>query len=121
VSRAERFVQGYLNAWQTVDLDAVRALFAPDAVYKGRAYDTEPDLGVDAIVQMWDEERDEPGTWTYEGGVVEMETTDAAAIRGVTSYTQGPKTGVYDNLWLVRFDGEGRVTEFWDWWVERKG
>ncbi len=119
MGNAQNFLDGYLDAWRTVDLDRVRSLFAVDAVYKGRAYDPEPDLGVDAIVAMWDDERDAPGTWSYDGGVVEMETADSAVIRGVTTYTDGPKKGVYDNLWLVRFDGEGRATEFWDWWVAR--
>ncbi|MET0861893.1 MAG: nuclear transport factor 2 family protein [Microbacterium sp.] len=120
MSNAENFLTRYLDAWRTVDADVVRSIFAPDAIYRGRAYDTEPDEGIDAIVAMWDDEQDAPGTWSYEGGVIEMETADAAVIRGTTSYTEGPKQGVYDNLWLVRFDGAGRATEFWDWWVERK-
>ena len=119
MGNAQNFLDGYLEAWRTIDLDKVRTLFAVDAVYKGRAHDPEPDLGVDAIVAMWDDQRDEPGTWSYDEGLIEMETADAAVIRGVTTYTDGPKKGVYDNLWLVRFDADGRATEFWDWWVER--
>lgn len=118
-SNAERFLAGYLDAWETNEVDSIQALFAPDATYRGSARSVSPVVGVDAIVAHWLEERDEPDTWSYEGEV-ELETSGAAVIRGVTTYTEGPKTSVYDNVWLVRFDDAGRATEFQDWWFQRK-
>ena len=120
MGNAARFVDGYLDAWRTNDPDTIRALFAADAVYRSRAHDTEPAAGIDRIVEHWLEEQDEPGSWSYELGAIELDTDDFAVIRGVTAYTDGPKAGVYDNLWLVRFDADGRATEFWDWWVQRR-
>lgn len=117
-SNAERFLAGYLDAWETNEVDSIRALFAPDATYRASPRDASPAVGVDAIVAHWLEDRDEPGTWSYGGGV-ELETPRAAVIRGVTTYTAGPKTSVYDNVWLVRFDDEGRASEFQDWWFQR--
>ena len=119
MSNATDFLQGYLDAWRSNDHDSIRALFAPDAVYRARPYERDAATGHDRIAARWDEGRDEPDEWSYEGAV-EIETTDAAAIRGVTTYAGGPKVGVYDNLFLVRFDAEGRATEFTDWWVLRE-
>ncbi|GAA1941790.1 hypothetical protein GCM10009775_36940 [Microbacterium aoyamense] len=120
MSNAQRFLDGYLEAWTTNDPDSIRALFAPDATYRGAPRHLPPFEGVDAIVAHWLEEQDAPGTWTYEGGVAQ-ESGNAALIHGVTSYSDGPKSGVYDNTWLVRFDDDGRATEFQDWWFERRG
>ncbi|SFS17435.1 SnoaL-like domain-containing protein [Microbacterium sp. cf046] len=120
MSNAERFLKGYLDAWRTNDPDSIRGLFTPDATYRSGARDLEPALGADAIVAQWEEERDEPGTWSYEGGV-DLQTEKAAVIRGVTTYTEGPKSGTYENVWLVRFDEDGRAAEFQDWWVQREG
>lgn len=119
MSNAQRFLDGYLDAWRTNDPDAVRSLFSSDAVYRGGAHELDLVVGIDRIVSAWDEWRDEPGSWGYEGAV-DLETETAAVIRGVTTYTAGPKSGVYDNVWLVRFDEEGRAAEFQDWWFESK-
>lgn len=119
MTHAQRFLDGYLDAWLTNDVDSIRALFAPDATYRGAARQLEPFVGVDAIVAHWLEDRDEPGEWGFDGAVAE-ETPHAAVIRGVTTYGAGEKSGVYDNTWLVRFDDEGRAVEFQDWWFERE-
>ena len=93
MSYADRFLDGYLDAWRTNDPDSIRALFAPDATYRGGAHDLEPAVGIDQIIARWDEERDEPGTWSY-SGAVDLQTETAAVIRGVTTYTEGPKSGI---------------------------
>jgi len=117
MSYADRFLDGYLDAWRTNDPDGIRALFAPDATYRGGAHDLEPAVGIDQIIARWDEERDEPGTWSY-SGAVDLQTETAAVIRGVTTYTEGPKSGSYANVWLVRFDKHGLAGEFQDWWFQ---
>lgn len=118
MSNAQRFLDGYLDAWRTNDPDTIRGLFTPDASYRSGPGDVTPVVGADAIVVHWLEEQDLPGTWTYEGRV-EQETSTAAMIRGVTSYSDGPKSGAYDNTWLLHFDADGRASEFQDWWFER--
>jgi hypothetical protein len=119
MSNAQRFLDGYLDAWRTNDPDAIRELFTVDATYRGAAHHPDPAIGIDAIIALWDEERDEPGTWSYDGGV-ELENKRAAVIRGVTTYSEGPKGGAYENVWLVRFADDGRVSEFQDWWFQRE-
>lgn len=120
MSNAERFLDGYLDAWRTNDPDSIRALFAPGAAYRSSPRDLEPTVGADAIVAQWQDDRDEPDTWSY-SGAVDLQTEKAAVIRGVTTYTEGPKAGTYSNVWLVRFDDDGRAVEFQDWWFEREG
>jgi len=119
MSNAQRFLDGYLDAWRTNDPDTIRSLFAVDATYRGASGQRTPFTGIDEIVAHWLEERDEPGTWAFLGAV-EHETATSAMIRGVTSYSTGPKSGAYDNIWLVRFDDDGRTVEFQDWWFERE-
>ena len=118
MSNAQRFLDGYLDAWRTNDVESIRALFAPDATYRSSARDLEPAVGVEKIIAHWLEERDEPGTWSYDGAV-ELQTERAAVIRGVTTYTDGQKSGIYENVWLVRFAEDGRASEFQDWWFQR--
>lgn len=120
MSNAQRFLDSYLDAWRTNDPDSIRALFAPDATYRSGAGDLEPAVGIDEIIARWNEERDAPGTWSYSGDV-DLQTTRAAVIRGVTTYTEGPKSGTYVNVWLVRFADDGRASEFQDWWFQREG
>lgn len=66
----------------------------------------------------WLEERDEPDTWSYEGEV-ELETPGAAVIR-VSRRTPRVRRRATTNVWLVRFDDDGRASEFQDWWFQRK-
>lgn len=120
MTNAERFLDGYLDAWRTNDPDTIRSIFAADATYRSGARDLEPTVGVDAIVAQWEEDRDEPGTWSF-SGAVDLQTEKAAVIRGVTTYTEGPKSGTYANVWLVRFDEQGRASEFQDWWFQIEG
>jgi len=119
MSYAERFLDGYLDAWRTNDPDSIRALFAADATYRSSVRDLKPAVGVDEIIAEWEDGRDEPGTWSY-SGAVDLQTETAAVIRGVTTYTEGPKAGTYENVWLLRFDEDGRAKEFQDWWFQRE-
>lgn len=114
---AERFLDGYLDAWRTNDPAAIRALFAPDATYRD-GVDGDPIVGIEGILALWDDQQDEQGTWSFDGSV-EVENDTGAVIRGVTTYSGGATQGVYDNVWLVRFGDDGRAVEFQDWWFER--
>ncbi len=119
MTKATDFVARYLTAWTTNDPADIAAVFAPDAAYPPRPNALHVPSGIDEITAFWLEEKDEPGTWEFDWTVV-VEDENAAAIRGVTRYPTGAKTGVYDNLWLVRFDADGRAAEFTDWWISRK-
>jgi len=115
MTRAEDFVERYVDAWLTEDDDVVRDAFAPDAIYRGYPSDDEPAIGIDAIVAMWHEQADPPGSWTFDWHIV-AEEGDVAVIQGVTTYADG---ATFDTLWVVRLDAAGRACDFTEWYVRR--
>jgi len=111
------WMDGYRLAWETNDRDDIRALFAPDAIYRGRP-GTPAWTGHDAIVAGWLEHADEPGSTTFAWETLARDG-DLAVVRCVTTYPDGPKQGTYDNLWVIEFAPDGRAAEFTDWWIPR--
>jgi ketosteroid isomerase-like protein len=108
-----KWVTDYRAAWDSNDPDDIAALFTEDAVYYNEPF-TAPSRGREAIVQNWLDNADQPGDTTFEWKPV-VETDEVGIVQGVTSY---PHT-IYSNLWVIRFDDDGRATEFTDWWMEQ--
>jgi hypothetical protein len=48
-----------------------------------------------------------------------VETEDIAVVTGRTRYLSPPAT--YRNLFVIRFDEDGRCTDFTEWWIEEEG
>jgi ketosteroid isomerase-like protein len=111
----ERWVDRYVEAWLTNDPGQIAALFTEDAAYYTAPY-REPWRGRDAIVAGWMERNDEPN-WDFRFEVQAVDG-DFGFVRGVTTYGEGPVE--YSNLWVIRLDGEGRCSEFTEWWMEHK-
>lgn len=111
----QTWLDAYVGAWRTYDPTSIAALFAKDATYAYHPWDEGDDVvrGRDAIVANWLEEQDQPGSWEahYRTSLVEG---DRAVATGTTSYASGE---VYWNLWVLRFDGEGRCTDFVEWFM----
>ena len=110
----------YVAAWQSYDRDAIGDLFSDDAQYRYHPYD-EPVVGRGAIVDSWLEEDrvDEPGSFEarYEPYAVDG---DRAVVTGASTYFEnGAVDRIYDNVFTLRFDGEGRCTEFTEWFMQR--
>jgi ketosteroid isomerase-like protein len=113
------WLDGYSQAWGTYDPAQIGALFSEDAVYFYTPFD-EPVRGREAIVANWLEEPDEPGT--YEGTYRPLLVAgDQAVARGYSRYfdTNGAVADEYDNLLLLRFDAEGRCTEYREWYMQK--
>ena len=104
----------YVAAWRSYDREAIGDLFSADATYRYHPYD-EPVVGREAIVESWFEDPDEPGSWdaSYEPYAVEA---DRAVAVGTSSYARGD---VYDNVYTLRFDADGRCAEFTEWFMKR--
>jgi ketosteroid isomerase-like protein len=118
----------YVEAWKTYDRDKVEALFAEDITYRYHPYD-DPIEGRDALVEPWRDAgesadasgRDEPGTYEAFYRCVAADGDMAVAV-GSSSYRDspdGPVARVYDNCFVMRFDGEGRCREFTEWFMKR--
>lgn len=113
----QNWMNGYRRAWETNVPDDIRALFTPDAVYRGRP--GQPAwTGHDEIVAGWLEHADEPGSTTFAWETLANDG-DLAVVRCVTTYPAGPKKGAYDNMWVIDFARDGRAAEFTDWWIPR--
>ncbi len=112
----QAWLDAYIEAWRTYDRDAIADLFSADASYSYHPHD-EPLQGREAIVASWLEERDEPGSWeaAYRPLLIEE---DRAIATGESRYAEGR---VFSNLYVLRFDGEGRCSEFVEWYIEQPG
>lgn len=111
------WVENYRRAWLSNDPEQIRALFTPEAEYRGRPA-ARAWVGHDAIIAGWLEHADAPEDWSFEWNLVAVDG-ETAVVRGLTRYPAGPKAGVYDNLWVLRLAEDGRAREFTDWWIER--
>jgi ketosteroid isomerase-like protein len=105
-----RWLDAYVEAWRTYDPAAIGALFSEDAEYRYHPWD-EPLQGRDAIVADWLANRDEPGTWTAEYRPAVVAADDAVAT-GVTRYDEAEGKREYHNVFVCRFDADGRCHEF---------
>ena len=108
------WVDAYEVAWGSNDPEQIGALFTEDAVYYTAPFG-EPWRGREAIVAGWLENRDEYGTWDFDEKVLAV-AGDLAFVQGETVYLE-PTTKTYHNLWVIRLDGEGRCSEFTEWWM----
>lgn len=108
----------YVRAWRGYDPAAIGELFSDDATYAYHPWD-EPVRGREAIVADWRREPDPPDSWdgAYEPLAVDG---DLAVVTGRTRYRNpdGSFRTEYWNNWVLRFDQDGRCTEFTEWYME---
>lgn len=108
---AQRWLDGYIRAWQSKDPDDVRAIFTDDAEYWFRPDDPKPIRGVDAIVAMWAEpESPDP---QHDLRVL-IEDERLGIITGTIVY---PGHESYANLWEVHLAPDGRAHRFVEWYM----
>jgi ketosteroid isomerase-like protein len=116
---AEQWVAGYVAAWRAPGTDGLGALFAEGAQYLHSPY-AEPIVGLVAIGQMWEEEREGPDeVFTFESRVLVMEG-DTAVVRALVRYGS-PVRQEYTDLWVVQFEQDGRCIFFeeWPFWPDK--
>lgn len=116
----------YVDAWMSYRPDDVSGLFSEDVAYRYHPYD-EPIVGRDAVVASWlgrsapddASTRDAPGTYEADYSPVAVDG-DTAVATGTTRYRDspgGPVVRTYANCFVMRFDGEGRCSEFTEYYV----
>jgi hypothetical protein len=110
----------YVAAWKTYDPRTIGDLFSEAAEYRYHPQD-EPVRGRDQIVAGWLEGRDDPGTYDakYEPLAIDGENHVAT---GWSRYfnADGTLTDEYCNIYLCRFDDQGRCREFTEWWIRNR-
>jgi ketosteroid isomerase-like protein len=115
----QRWLDSYVEAWRTYEPDSIGALFSEDVEYRYHPWD-DPVRGRGALVEDWLGDRDEPGSWTAEYRPWLVSGDDAVAI-GVSRYlaSDGTVEREYHNVFLCRFDGDGRCREFTELFLRR--
>ena len=105
-------VLGYFS-WGSNDPADIEALFTEDARYFTAPYRT-PWSGREEVVEGWLERAYEPGTWSFQ--------YEVRAVQGDLAFVQGWTQERDDvdawNLWVIRFDEQGRASEFVEWWMD---
>jgi len=125
---AQTWLDAYTSAWKSYDRAEIAALFADDVVYRYHPND-DPTRGVDAVVASWLGESDAPGSSTRDAPDTYDATYTPVAIdgdvvvaTGSTTYREtpeGPVTQVFDNCFVIRFDDQGRCTDFVEYYTRR--
>lgn len=125
---AQEWLDRYIDAWLSYDAAAVAALFSEDIAYRYHPYD-DPIVGRDAVVASWLGEstsndassRDAPGTYEAEYSPVAIDG-DTVVATGTSRYREapdGPVVRIYENCFVMRFDGDGRCREFTEYYLRR--
>ena len=106
------WVEAYERAWRAPGPDVLSELFAAHAVYSPLPF-RESHEGLDAIRTFWEEGRDRPDEeFTFEWEIVAVDG-DVGVVRTEVRYAQPAR--VWRNLWVARFDENGRCVEFEEW------
>jgi hypothetical protein len=116
-----RWLAAYVEAWRSYDPESIGALFSDQVTYRYYPHQ-EPLRGREAVVASWLADRDEPGTYDAAYRPVAIDG-DAAVATGSSTYYAGPGgeiDRVYDNCFLIRFDGGGRCRDFTEWFMARE-
>ena len=112
--RLARWIEGYVRAWNTNEPRGIAALFTDDAAYYTAPF-RPPWRGHEEIVAGWLDRKDSAGDAEFDW-VPLVVTPDVAIVQGTTRYRDPAQT--YSDLWVIQLDGEGRASEFTEWWIE---
>ena len=126
---AQAWLDRYVSAWLSYDTNDIAELFTDDVTYR---YHPSGDqiVGRSAVVATWLGEsgsddastRDAPGTYSARYAPVAVDG-DVVVSTGISSYREqpdGPVVRVYDNCFVMRFDAQGRCSEFTEYYVQRR-
>lgn len=109
----ESWIEAYERSWRTPGTDSLADLFANGATYRMSPYE-EPAVGLAQIGALWEREREGPDeAFEMSHALVALEG-DTAVVRVEVRYGP-PKRLEYRDLWIVRFDPDGRCRSFEEW------
>ena len=116
----QEWLDRYVAAWRANDAAPIEELFAEDAVYGYRPWDSEKHTvhGRDAIVASWLEEPDAPSDWdaSYEPFAVEGDRAVAVGWSRYAATGTDPER-VYHNAYLLEFAPDGRCRSFHEFYM----
>lgn len=112
--RLDSWMDRYVLAWSSNQAEHIEDLFTTNAIYDPQTADGEWE-GLTEIVSMWQEIDDSEDNWDFEWRPL-VDTEDLAVVIGRTRYFEPPAS--YRNLFVIRFDDEGRCYDFTEWYIE---
>ncbi len=126
----QAWLDRYVEAWKSYDPDAIGALFNEDATYRYHPFDTGDQVvrGRDAIVRDWivpdgnASTRDAPNSYDAHYEPYAIDGDRAVAVGSSTYWSDSGRSTlerVYDNVYLLRFDADGRCAEFSELFMKR--
>lgn len=108
-----RWVRAYESAWRTAGTEALTGLFAPDVLYRPSPW-AQPVSGLAALSRFWEGGRDGPDeVFELTSEVVALDGR-VAVVRVSVDY-KDVTSGRWRDLWVLRFDADGRCIEFEEW------
>ena len=107
------WVDGYERAWRTPGTDELSRLFASEATYRTAPFE-HPFVGLPAIAEMWERGREGPDEHFTMNTEVLAVDGDTAVVRVEVFYGE-PHVQHYRDLWVIRFDSDGRCVHFEEW------
>jgi hypothetical protein len=117
-AEAQHWLDWYVDAWHSNDPEKIGALFSEDVSYHYYPFG-EPVEGREAVVRSWLANPDEPGTWEAHYMPFAVEDNKVVAT-GTSRYFahDGQPEKIYDNCFLIEFDGNNRCRTFTEFFVE---
>ena len=115
------WLERYIDAWRLNDPVAIGDLFSLDVRYAFDPFE-EAVVGRAAVVAAWVANPDEPGSWEADYEVLAIDDETHVA-HGRTRYLTDDRSGVereFANIFVCRFDDEGRCREFTEWYMRRR-
>ena len=126
----QAWLDRYVDAWKTYTPEQIGALFSEGATYRYHPYDADDDIvrGREAIVRDWirpegsASSRDKPGTYDAHYEPYAIDGDRAVAVGSSSYWSDGSRAKLertYDNVFLMRFDDDGRCAEFTELFMKR--
>ena len=117
----QNWLDRYVEAWKTYDEQKINDLFADNVLYK--YHPTDAGLhGREEVVKSWLDNKDDPGTYDAKYGVLAIDG-DTHVANGWSRYLDGPGGDLRDeyfNVYICKFDAEGKCTEFIEYWIQNR-
>ncbi|MFC0529486.1 YybH family protein [Phytohabitans kaempferiae] len=113
------WVDAYERAWRSPGTETLGEIFTEGASYLQGPWD-EPVVGLPAIAEMWEAERAGPDEAFDMSCEVVAVDGDTAVVRAEVRYGP-PHDQEWRDLWILRFEADGRCRWFEEWPIAPSG